>query len=346
MTGSWLETLLQEIRGVRIAVVGDYCLDAYWELDKALSEISLETGLATRGVRHQRYSLGGAGNVAANLIAMGVGQVEAVGALGEDPFGRELLRLLREGGIGTDGIAIQGTDWATPVYIKPVEDHQEQGRIDLGGANRLDSAAAAALLAALRRKLPALDLVIINQQLPHGIHTEELRAGLRSLISQARIPFIVDGRSFSDFFDGAIRKVNDREALRLCGEPWPHDGPVPRDIAARFARELFERWGRPVFITRGPRGILGHGTDGAFEIPGLQVIGAVDTVGAGDSALAGIAAALAAGRGCTQAAMLGNFAAAVTVRKLFVTGTASPQEILSVGTDPDYLIRPEIAEDV
>jgi rfaE bifunctional protein kinase chain/domain len=345
MHATGLETLLHDIRGARIAVVGDFCLDAYWEVDKSLSETSIETALATQAVTHQRYSLGGAGNVAANLVAMGVGRVEAFGVLGEDPFGREMVRLLRGVGIGTGGILRQENDWATPVYIKPVEDGREKARIDFGGANHLGSATSSALSEALRRGIPALDIVIINQQLSHGIHTEQMRADLRSLISQRGIPFIVDSRAFSDFFDGAIRKLNDREALRLCGTRWDKDVPVPRELVAQSAKTLFDRWGRPVFITRGPRGILGWESAGSFEVPGLQVTGPVDTVGAGDSALAGIAAALAAGRGPPEAAMLGNFAAAVTVRKLFVTGTASPQEILAVGADPDYLVRPELAED-
>ncbi|HTP59561.1 MAG TPA: PfkB family carbohydrate kinase, partial [Spirochaetia bacterium] len=198
----------------------------------------------------------------------------------------------------------------------------------------------------LRAAIPSLDVVIINQQLPRGIHTEQMRAGLRSLASACSIPFIVDSRAFSDFFDGAIRKLNDREALRLCGAPWDGDGPAPRELVLRSAEALFDRWGRPVFVTRGPRGILGWDSSGSFEVPGLQVPGPVDTVGAGDSALAGIAAAVAAGRRPAEAAMLGNFAAAVTVRKLFVTGTASAREILAVGASPDYLMRPELAEDV
>ena len=83
-----LEKLLADIRRVRIAVIGDFCLDAYWTLDASISEISIETGLATRPVRGQRYSLGGAGNVVNNLLSLGVKRVLAFGALGADPFGR------------------------------------------------------------------------------------------------------------------------------------------------------------------------------------------------------------------------------------------------------------------
>ena len=60
------------MRDVRIGILGDFCLDAYLLIDPAASEASVETGLSTRPVRTQRYSLGGAGNVASNLLAMGV----------------------------------------------------------------------------------------------------------------------------------------------------------------------------------------------------------------------------------------------------------------------------------
>ncbi len=82
MTRAELEGLLADIRKVRIGIVGDFCLDAYWSMDRSLSELSIETGLETRAVRAQRYSLGGAGNVAANLAAMAVGSVRAFGVLG------------------------------------------------------------------------------------------------------------------------------------------------------------------------------------------------------------------------------------------------------------------------
>ena len=345
MTAVELQTLLQDIHRVRIAVIGDFCLDAYWDLDRSLSEISIETGLATRAVRSQRYSLGGAGNVANNLTAMGVGRVRAFAVVGDDPFGPEMLRLLEAAGIETSGVAVQGSDWSTPVYIKPIESDREQGRIDFGGANRLDASTGKHLIRNLEESLDELDLVIINQQLPHGVHTDELREELASLVRRSSTPFVVDSRSFSDSFDGAFRKLNDREALRLCSVSWAKDAPITREAAVSAARMLVERWQKPVFITRGARGILGHDATGLFEVPGLQTIGRIDTVGAGDSALAGIAAALAAGRGCEEAATLGNFTAGVTIRKLYITGTASQQEILSLGTDPDYVFRPELAED-
>jgi len=345
MTPHQLDDLLSRISRARIGVIGDFCLDAYWTLDASLSEISIETGLATRPVRSQRCSLGGAGNVAANLAALGVTDVRAFAVVGDDPFGREMTRLLQEIRVDLRGVLVQEKRWDTPVYIKPVEGDSEQSRIDFGNANELDAATAERLLAALRDALPELDLVIVNQQLMHGIHTEEVRRALARLIPSARAPFICDSRSFSDSYEGALRKLNDREALRLVGVQWESGDPVPRADAEQAARLLFDRWKTPLFLTRGSRGMLVQDAGGTHEVPGLQILGRIDTVGAGDSALAGIAAALAAGSDPLAAASLGNFAAAVTVKKLFVTGTASPAEIRAVGTDPDFVYNPELAED-
>jgi rfaE bifunctional protein kinase chain/domain len=344
MTTEQLEALLARIAGTRIGVIGDYCLDAYWTLDESLSEISIETGLATRPVRAQRYSLGGAGNVVNNLVALGVRTVHAFGVVGNDPFGREMTRILRASGVDCTGIFIQDADWNTAVYTKPVEGGKEQGRIDFGNANRIDPRTSAALIDALRGALRELDLVIVNQQLLHGIHTAELRGRLAEVIGASKAPFICDSRSFSDSYDGAVRKLNDREALRIVGVQWDRDDPVPRADAEGAMETLYGRWKTPVFLTRGPRGMLVRDGRGVHEVPGLQIVGRIDTVGAGDSALAGIAAALAAGSDPLSAATLGNFAAAVTVKKLFITGTASPEEVLAVGKDPDYVFSPELAD--
>lgn len=66
---------------MKIVIIGDYCLDSYWFIDESMSEISVETNLATRPVSEQHYSLGGAGNVANNLADMGVKDIRVFGRL-------------------------------------------------------------------------------------------------------------------------------------------------------------------------------------------------------------------------------------------------------------------------
>jgi bifunctional ADP-heptose synthase (sugar kinase/adenylyltransferase) len=143
---------LELIRAVRVGVIGDFCLDAYLLLDPAGSEISIETGLATLAVREQRYSLGGAGNVAANLRALGAGSVRVFGVAGDDPFGWQMLRLLEKEKVDVRGLLLQREAWQTPTYTKPYEGEQEGRRIDYGNFNELASETAEALLACLERR--------------------------------------------------------------------------------------------------------------------------------------------------------------------------------------------------
>jgi len=137
MKNELLKKIISEIELVKIAVLGDFCLDAYWFIDESKSEMSIETGQMTRPIKEQRYSLGGAGNVTNNLAAMGVKDVRAFGVLGTDPFGTEMVKIMRRNGINPENLLIQEEDWSTHVYTKPYVGDFEEGRIDFGNFNRL-----------------------------------------------------------------------------------------------------------------------------------------------------------------------------------------------------------------
>jgi rfaE bifunctional protein kinase chain/domain len=347
MNKEFLKKILKDISSVKIIVVGDFCLDAYWFIDEAMSEVSVETNEVTRPVRRQRYSLGGAGNVTNNLAAMGVKSVRAFGVIGTDPFGAEMIRIMNETGIDTGYMLVQKEAWYTHTYAKPYIDERELNRVDFGNYNQLSEMTADLLISNLVNVIPQVDLVIINQQVPSGIHTLYFKARLLDVIK--KFPeklFIVDSRNFNDYYEGAIRKMNDTEASRLCGVTRKPDESVPYTEVVSSARTLFERFRKPLFITRGSRGSLTIDNSGISEIPGLMIISKVDTVGAGDSYLAGAASAMAAGYSMEIAATLGSFVAGVTVQKLFQTGTASPEEILAIGEDPDFIYSSEIADDI
>jgi rfaE bifunctional protein kinase chain/domain len=339
-----LQTLLARIRQARIGVLGDFCLDVYLLLESSASEISLETGLTTQPVRSQRYSLGGAGNVANNLHAMGVSHLSVFGVIGTDPFGKEMKEILVSKNANIDGLLEQRENWDTHVYMKPYEKETEQRRLDFGNFNLLHSATAGQLLDALTAQLQALDIVIINQQVIRGIHTAAFRQDLRRCIhDHPSTRFIVDSRHFADDYGNALRKLNSKEAARLCNvEIADWDLVEPEEIE-RLARELFQRWGNSIFMTRGEKGCVIYDRQGFQEIPGLLILSPVDPVGAGDSMLAGIAAALAVGAEAQRAAEFGNLVAGVTVQKLMQTGTATPEEIMTIGAEADCRYRPDIA---
>jgi len=342
-----LQRILEDVSKVKIAVLGDFCLDVYWFIDESKSEISIETGLATRPVKQQKYSPGGAGNVTNNLAAMGVKDIRAIGVTGHDPFGRKLVSVMSKTGINASGILTQENDWSTHVYIKPCVADQELSRIDFGNFNRLTEDTADRLIYILDREAGEADVVIINQQVVSGIHTDYLKNKIVEVIRRhPETIFIADSRDFSDFYTGAYRKMNDHEAASLCRINRDPDESVTDAETRDAAWILYERYGKPLFITCGSRGSLIADQNGISEIPPLMIPSRIDSVGAGDSYLAGAASALAAGYPMMLAAELGSLVAGVTVQKLFQTGTASPEEILQLGQDPDYIYSPELAEDI
>ncbi|HBE41646.1 MAG TPA: carbohydrate kinase [Bacteroidales bacterium] len=347
MENGLLKEVINRIKDVRIAIVGDFCLDAYWFIDESKSEISIETGEPTMPVKQQKYSLGGAGNVANNLAAMKVKDIRAFGVIGNDPFGVEMIKIMRNAGISTGNMLIQNQKWSTHVYIKPYVGDKEKSRIDFGNFNVLSVETADLLISNLREQADEVDLIIINQQVLSGIHTEYFRKRLVEIIGMFPWKiFIADSRNYTDHYTGAYRKMNDTEASRQCRIQREPDEIIPLTEAKHAAEKLYERYNKPLLITRGSRGSIVINEEGIKEIPGLMILSRVDTVGAGDSYLAGAASALAAGYSPEIAAKLGTLVAGVTVRKLFQTGTASPEEILQTGTDPDYTWRPDLAEDI
>ncbi len=342
-----LKEVLEKIQTTKIGIVGDFCLDAYWFIDESKTEISIETGKPTTPVRRQKYSLGGAGNVASNLTALGVRDVRAFGVIGNDPFGTEMIALLNSNGIDSRNVLTQENDWSTHVYIKPHIGDEEQSRIDFGNFNILSDETAERLIANLRVELHEVDLVIINQQVASGIHTPWFRQKLKEVIRQfSEKIFITDSREFTDEYSGAYRKMNDREAARLCSLHLASGESLSYTELINAAERLYDRYMKPLFITRGDRGSIVTDDKGILEIESMMITGRTDTVGAGDSYLAGVASALAAGFNPGTAGRLGNFAAGVTVQKLFQTGTASPEEVIAIGSDADYVYHPDLAEDI
>ncbi|HEY2976308.1 MAG TPA: PfkB family carbohydrate kinase [Pyrinomonadaceae bacterium] len=340
-----VEAILARIPSVRVAVFGDFCLDAYWWLDNENAEKSIETGLALRRVQRQQYSLGGAGNVVANLVDLGVSHVKAVGAIGVDMFGGEVLRLLEEKRVDTTELVMQSDGWQTMVYAKPFSGDEEQNRLDFGSANNVSASVIDDLVRALKRAAAESDVVILNQQLPGGISTPELIARINEIISTyPDTRFIVDARHRASLYEGAIFKLNAEEAAHMLGE-FPEREVVPLAQARSYAQRLSQNTGQPVFLTRGENGIIVADGDQIHEVPGIQVIERTDSVGAGDTVVAALAAVIGGDGDPQSAAKFANIAASITVRKLHMTGTATPAEIRAVGDNPDYVYLPELADD-
>ncbi len=342
-----LESIFKSIHDAKIAVIGDFCLDVYWIIDKDRCEKSLETGKETHPVREQRYSLGGAGNVVANLVDMGVGQVYTFGVRGQDPFGEELYRLLLDNNVNCDHLITDSPKcWQTLAYCKPYIGNDELSRLDMGNFNRLSDHTATELIDRFASKLAEFNVIIVNQQVESGIHTPFFQACLKKVMDEhPEKSFIYDGRHVQDVYTAAWLKVNDHEAVNRIGHVFDAQDIVPKSLAEKAAKDLYERYNKPIIVTCGDRGCIVCRQKQIFSIPGIQVLGKIDSVGAGDSFLAGLAASLAANAPLEKAAQIGNFVAAVTISKIGQTGTATPQEIFEIGSNPAYVYEPELAED-
>ena len=327
-------------------MLGDFCLDVYWPIDRSVSQISIETGLPTEPVHSQRYSPGGAGNVVFNLLALGVRRIFPVGVLGNDPFGRELMRLLQRPEIEAQGLITQPENWATHTYIKPHVEGRELNRLDHGNFNRLSPKTEALLFSRLQEVLPLVSMVFINHQVVGSVHdSPSFRERLNQLILENEgVGFIVDSRGYHEAYPAAIHKLNDKEVMRACGRPVAANEVVSLDSLEKAVGELQGRWKSALVVTRGDRGCLVCDGKTMVQIFGILLMGRTDSVGAGDTFAAALAAILSLGTNLNAAAFVANMAAAVTAQKLFQTGTASPAEVLRIAAEADFVYRPELAE--
>ncbi len=342
-----IKEILARIEDVRIAVYGDFCIDAYWLLDPRGSEVSVETGLQARAVRRHYYSLGGASNVVANLAALKPAAIQVIGAIGDDIFGRELTRQFNELGVDTAWLTVQKENFDTVAFGKPYLDDKEQPRMDFGFFNVRSEATDQALLDGIKKALQTADVLIANQQVPGSITNESFIDRANDLFQEFDDKVVLlDSRHFGHKFKHIYRKTNDLEAASLNNVEVGRNDVLALADVEKYAKNLYSQFQKPVFLTRGARGILTVDSDGLHEVPGIQLLKKLDIVGAGDTVTSALALCLGAGVGPAEAAEFANLAAAVTVQKLFQTGTASGSEILDVGRDPDYVYQPELASDL
>ncbi|RKU15328.1 carbohydrate kinase [Candidatus Poribacteria bacterium] len=332
-----LKTILNHFRDQRILVIGDFYLDAYWYIDKTRSTLSLETPWHTNPVVEQRYSPGAAGTVTNNLKALDVGTVYTLGVIGEDGFGRTLLKCLQTNGCLTD-FMVQGPNWVTPTYLKPIhrgyEGVETEGpRFDIENQSPMGTEVEAAVIDALQTCIPLVDGIIVGDQMPLenlGVVTSRVRDILcESALAFPEKFFFADSRTRIGEYKNVIIKPNRFEAKRAVQPDW-NGQAVDIEEAKQCAAALAVQTQNIVYVTLGENGILVYFQGEFTHIPGILIVDEIDPVGAGDSVSAGLVAMLCSlgVDAAVDAAYIGNLVASVTVTKIGTTGTASPAEIL------------------
>ncbi|MHB8520659.1 MAG: bifunctional heptose 7-phosphate kinase/heptose 1-phosphate adenyltransferase [Limisphaerales bacterium] len=318
---------------LRLAVVGDFCLDRYLEIDPTRRETSIETGLPVHNVVRVRSQPGGAGTILNNLVALGIGAIYPVGFAGEDGEGFELGRALSAKLSVRLDYFVQTEQRRTFTYCKPLVIEPGQPPAEL---NRLDSknwtptppGVEAELKRAVEQVAERVDAIILLDQvdLPStGVVTESMLDTVDA-IARARPErlIIADSRRGLRDFPPVSYKMNCAELARVCNRAILEDLLTLERKAVALAR-INQRY---VFVTLAERGLLGVKPSGAVErVPALPVRGEIDIVGAGDAVTANLAASLAAGAGLREALEIANAAASIVIHQLGTTGTASVRQI-------------------
>jgi len=334
-----LKRLLPRMKGKRIGVLGDVMLDRY--LWGTANRLSPEAAVPVVDFAEQNECPGGAGNVAVNIAALG-GRVQMFGVTGEDEPGRALRASVR--GVSVDGSGILAEkSRVTTVKTRVIARHQQIVRIDRERRDPLRPETEEKLLRLLFSALKRLDALVLSDY-DKGLITDSFADRVLSACHQLKVPVFVKPKTSRLYAYRGARAIvcNAKEAgffvtRSLADEKSLED--AGRQLLAHFGcgAVLITRGekGMSLFEESAPRHITIPAT--SFEVTyarvgqsgvdrgsaGRQVF---DVTGAGDTVLAVLALAAAAGAPLLDAAVLANIAAGVVVGKLG-TASVSPREL-------------------
>ena len=329
MTPERFREITARYAGLCVAVVGDFCLDRYLEIDPARPEISIETGRPVHNVVRVRSQPGAAGTILNNLEALGPGTILPVGFCGDDGEGYELLRALRrQRGVRLDFFT-QTEQRRTFTYCKPLLLHagrppEELNRLDSKNWSPTPPELQEKLIASLRAAAAQADAIILMDQVDvaeTGVITARLLEAVRALAGERKeLLLLGDSRRGLRDWPPVCFKMNAAELSALAGAGDALSLEEVKDAAAKLAGES----GRPVFVTLAENGIIGAAPGMAsLHEPALPLRGPIDVVGAGDAVTANLTAALAAGAGVGESLQLAMSAASLVIHQLGTTGTAT-----------------------
>jgi rfaE bifunctional protein kinase chain/domain len=313
-----ITALLEAAQGRRIAVIGDAMLDVYLSGD--VDRISPEAPVPVVRVRERKYALGGAANVAQNVVALG-GRCDLVAAVGGDAAGETIRHMLAGTGGGDGSLVTVGR--CTTQKTRILARSQQLVRIDEEEDADLTGDDVGAVLERMADAIARADAVVLEDYnkgvLVPSVITEALR------LARARsLPVVVDPK-FRNFFlyrGATIFKPNRRELESALGAAVDVDHP--ETLPATLARLGVEH----ILLTLGERGMVLFSEHGEIARVPTAAREVYDVVGAGDTVTAYLAAILAAGGTAAEAAVIANIAAGIEVGKLGAA-TVTRAEVLA-----------------
>jgi rfaE bifunctional protein kinase chain/domain len=297
----------------RIVVAGDLILDEY--LIGNATRMSREAPIPVLEFEQQRLIPGGAANPAANIVALGA-QVRLVGVVGADSEGTALRQVLQGRGIGTDDLVVDST---RPTTVKTrilaqmgLRFPQQVARLDKLSRQPIGALIEGRACEILEKACVSADALLLSDY-QGGLLTPRLVDKARALGSNLLLSADAQGQ-FEKYVRFGVVKCNADEARTFLRRPLHSD-----DDYAAAARDLCAHLRLTVgmVITRGAEGATVATPDGRAErCPAPAVSDVYDTVGAGDTAIAVLTLAIAAGTALRDAATLANAASGLVVRRV------------------------------
>jgi D-beta-D-heptose 7-phosphate kinase/D-beta-D-heptose 1-phosphate adenosyltransferase len=309
--------LLARMAGRRIVVVGDLMIDEWIWGD--VTRISPEAPVPVVAVRDHSFTLGGAGNVANNLRALGA-RVSFVGGIGEDAEGARIRAMFDDLGVDARGLVTLG-DRPTTRKTRIVAHNQQVVRADWESVVPLRDEDRGRVAAAVRDAIRDADAVVLSDYAKGFFSREIVEAALGAPV------VVADPKPQNVALFAGVTCIgpNVGEASRASGI-----AIVDQESLERAGRALLQILAcRYVLITRGEHGMSLFGREGErIDVPAVART-VYDVSGAGDTVVAVLSLALAAGIPAETATQLANFAAGAVVEKLG-TATATPAEIVAL----------------
>ncbi|MBL8147455.1 MAG: ribokinase [Anaerolineae bacterium] len=310
-----LVALIHALQGLRVLVVGDVILDEY--LIGSASRLSREAPIPVLEFEERRLFPGGAANPAANIAALGSTAVQ-LGVIGADADATALRQVLQARGIDTSALVVDG---GRPTTVKTrvmaqmgLRFPQQVARIDRLSRAPLPPAVEQQVRHHLQKHTPSVQAVLFSDY-HGGLLSGELVEAGRQLARQAKALLTADAQGELQKYAGFdVVKCNAGEAQTFLGRTLAGDGAFA-EAAGQLARELHVQ--RAMIITRGADGAtLAVPGAGEHHCPAPLTTEVFDTVGAGDTAIAMVTLALAAGSAPEEAVRLANIASGLVVRRV------------------------------
>lgn len=330
---SRLAARVPSLAGNAVAIVGDCILDHY--LVGEVSRISPEAPVPVVQVRSERHLLGGAGNVARNVLSLG-GKPILIGIVGRDPAADRLTALLDEGGI--DACLVADKTRPTTRKTRVIAHNQQVVRVDQELCEPVRGAVLDQVFAELETALQTAPVLILSDY-GKGLVTRRFMDRLAELLD--RLPkrplVLVDPkvRNFALYKGVDLLTPNTKEASEGAGVPIEDRTGILRAGLAVFRKLQC----RHLLITLGPDGMaLFQSPEQVLHIPtAAQKV--FDVTGAGDTVIATLALALASGFTLLESCILANHAAGIVVGQIG-TAAASAQELQDqLANSPDMPVE-------